>query len=207
MVVISAWYNSNSTLAPPARLRSVFQCLEGTKWGPKEWGLWVTTDLIVVYPQFSTCSNPHVDRCSNPLPWDTLARVSSTCTVTSHDFNLQSFKLRVSNPRMVALFREFKDVVFEDAVFDNNTCYLQFNHYYTYDSHITLSWLTTLLLLSNSTSSNATSLNSRLLKEKGGGARPIFILRILRPRIFESKVWNHCAKKLDGALRKPTSFV
>ena len=37
--------------------------------------------------------------------------------------------------------------------------------------------------------------------------RPIFILRILRPRIFESKFRNHCAKKLDGALRKPTSFV
>ena len=30
---------------------------------------------------------------------------------------------------------------------------------------------------------------------------------IFRPRIFESKVRNPCAKKLDGALRKPTSFV
>ena len=37
--------------------------------------------------------------------------------------------------------------------------------------------------------------------------RPIFILRILRPRIFESTFRNHCAKKLDGALRKSTSFV
>ena len=37
--------------------------------------------------------------------------------------------------------------------------------------------------------------------------RPLFILRIVRPRIFESKFRNHCAKKLDGALRKPTSFV
>ena len=37
--------------------------------------------------------------------------------------------------------------------------------------------------------------------------RPIFILRILRPRIFESKFRNHCTKKLDGALRKSTSFV
>ena len=35
----------------------------------------------------------------------------------------------------------------------------------------------------------------------------IFILRIVRPRIFESKFRNHCAKKLVGALRKPTSFV
>ena len=34
--------------------------------------------------------------------------------------------------------------------------------------------------------------------------RPIFILRILRPRIFESKFRNHRAKKLVGALRKST---
>ena len=37
--------------------------------------------------------------------------------------------------------------------------------------------------------------------------RPFFILRIVRPRIFESKFRNHCAKKLVGALRKPISFV
>ena len=37
--------------------------------------------------------------------------------------------------------------------------------------------------------------------------RPIVILIILRPRIVESKFRNHCAKELDGALRKPTSFV
>ena len=37
--------------------------------------------------------------------------------------------------------------------------------------------------------------------------RPFFILRIVRPRIFESKFRNHCAKKLDGALRKSLSFV
>ena len=36
--------------------------------------------------------------------------------------------------------------------------------------------------------------------------RPFFILRILRPRIFESKFRDYCAKKLDGALRKSTSF-
>ena len=40
-----------------------------------------------------------------------------------------------------------------------------------------------------------------------GVLRPIFIRIIVRPRIFESKFRNHCAKKLDGALRKPTSFV
>ena len=37
--------------------------------------------------------------------------------------------------------------------------------------------------------------------------RPFFILIIVRPRIFESKFRNHCAKKLVGALRKPTSFM
>ena len=31
------------------------------------------------------------------------------------------------------------------------------------------------------------------------------VLRIVRPRIFESKFRNRCAKKLDGALRKSTS--
>ena len=36
--------------------------------------------------------------------------------------------------------------------------------------------------------------------------RPFVILRIVRPRIFESKFRNHCAKKLVGALRKPTSL-
>ena len=41
----------------------------------------------------------------------------------------------------------------------------------------------------------------------GSFLRPFFILRIVRPIIFESKFRNHCAKKLDGALRKPTSFV
>ena len=37
--------------------------------------------------------------------------------------------------------------------------------------------------------------------------RPFVIQIIVRPKIFESKLCNHCAKKLDGALRKPTSFV
>ena len=37
--------------------------------------------------------------------------------------------------------------------------------------------------------------------------RPIFILRLVGPRIVESRFRNHSAKKLDGALRKSTSFV
>ena len=45
----------------------------GNYGGSKEWESWVTTGLIVVYSQFFTCSNPHVDRCSNPLPWDPLS--------------------------------------------------------------------------------------------------------------------------------------
>ena len=35
------------------------------------------------------------------------------------------------------------------------------------------------------------------------GDDAIFILRIVRPRISESKFQNHCAKKLVGALRNP----
>ena len=30
----------------------------------------------MVYSQFFICSNPHVDRCSNPLPWDSLSSPS-----------------------------------------------------------------------------------------------------------------------------------
>ena len=45
------------------------------------------------------------------------------------------------------------------------------------------------------------------LKEKQKDIRPIFILRILRPIIVESEFRDHCAKKLDGALSKSTSFV
>ena len=43
--------------------------------------------------------------------------------------------------------------------------------------------------------------------DTGKSVRPFVILRIVRPRIFESTFRNHCAKKLDGALRKSTSFV
>ena len=31
-----------------------------------------TTGLIAFCSPLCTCSNPHVDRCSNPLPWDPL---------------------------------------------------------------------------------------------------------------------------------------
>ena len=41
----------------------------------------------------------------------------------------------------------------------------------------------------------------------GVPVRPFFILRIVRPRIFESKFRNYRAKKLDGALRKSISSV
>ena len=46
----------------------------GNYGGPKEWGSQVTTGLIAFefYSQFFTCSSPHVDRCSNPRPWDPL---------------------------------------------------------------------------------------------------------------------------------------
>ena len=35
--------------------------------GPKEWGSKITTGSIVLCSQFFTCSNPRVDRCSNPF--------------------------------------------------------------------------------------------------------------------------------------------
>ena len=38
-------------------------------------------------------------------------------------------------------------------------------------------------------------------------ATPCCYGRVVRPRIFESKFKNHCANKLVGALRKPTSFM
>ena len=37
----------------------------------------VTTGLIVFYSRLLTCSNPHVDRCSDPLPWDPLVPLKS----------------------------------------------------------------------------------------------------------------------------------
>ena len=56
--------------------------------------------------------------------------------------------------------------------------------------------------------SQAISARMTLVARWGAGRlRPIFILRILRPRIFESKFRNHCAKKSVGALRKSTYFV
>ena len=43
--------------------------LEGTNGGPKERVSWVTTGSIMFCPQIFTCSYPHVNGCSNPLPW------------------------------------------------------------------------------------------------------------------------------------------
>ena len=48
------------------------------------------------------------------------------------------------------------------------------------------------------------SLNDQISKQI---IRPFFTLRIVGPRIFESTFRNYCARKLDGALRKSTSFV
>ena len=51
----------------------VYICIErereGTKGVPRN-GVVVSKNwsLIVVYSQFFTCTNPHVDRSSNPLP-------------------------------------------------------------------------------------------------------------------------------------------
>ena len=44
-------------------------------------------------------------------------------------------------------------------------------------------------------------------EERALSLRSIFTLRIVRPRIFESTFRDYCAKKLDGAPRKSTSFV
>ena len=44
----------------------------GNQGGPKEWGLRVTTGLIAFLSRLFVCSNPRVERCSNPLPWDPL---------------------------------------------------------------------------------------------------------------------------------------
>ena len=39
--------------------------------------------------------------------------------------------VRSTSPRPVdVIFREFKDVVFEDVVFDNDRFYLRFNYYH-----------------------------------------------------------------------------
>ena len=46
---------------------------KGDSGGPKEWGSQVTTGLIAIYSQFLTCSDPHIDRCSDPLPLDPLS--------------------------------------------------------------------------------------------------------------------------------------
>ena len=48
---------------------------------------------------------------------------------------------------------------------------------------------------------------SAILRAPSRSVRPFFILRIVRPRTFESRFRNHCAKRLDGALRTSTSFM
>ena len=56
----------------------------------------------------------------------------------------------------ICIFREFKDMVFEDVVFDNNSCVTLLDIVFIVTSMPNL-------LLSNTTSSNTTSLNSRIL--------------------------------------------
>ena len=55
--------------APPGAGRGARPCSRGNQGGPKEWGSQVTTGLIVFYSRFVACSDPHVDRCSDPLPF------------------------------------------------------------------------------------------------------------------------------------------
>ena len=38
----------------------------------------------------------------------------------------------LSDEQRPSIYREFRDVVSEDVVFDNNTNYFQFKYYYTY---------------------------------------------------------------------------
>ena len=50
------------------------QNLEGAKGVPRNGGGVVSNSWFDhVYSQFVTCSSPHIDRCSNPLPWDLLS--------------------------------------------------------------------------------------------------------------------------------------
>ena len=60
-------------LRAPRRANGVCDGLEGTEGVPRNGGSLVKACLIAFYSQFFTCSNPHVDRCSNPLPWDPLS--------------------------------------------------------------------------------------------------------------------------------------
>ena len=38
----------------------------------KQWGSQVRAALVAIYVQLFAGSNPHVERCPNPLPWDHL---------------------------------------------------------------------------------------------------------------------------------------
>ena len=61
--------------------------------------------------------------------------------------------------------------------------------------------------INDTTINSNTNTNNTTIDDRYVTLRPFVILRIVRPRIFESEFRNHCAKKLVGALRKPTSFV
>ena len=66
----------NSSTAGATGDQSVL-ALEGTQGVPRNGGreqqLALRAGLLVFYSQLFACSNPHVDRCSNPLPWDPLS--------------------------------------------------------------------------------------------------------------------------------------
>ena len=54
-----------------------------------------------------------------------------------------------------------------------------------------------------STDAQTHFLGTPLVPLLGGKVRSMFTLRIVRPIIVESTFRKHCAKELDGALRKP----
>ena len=87
-------------------------------------------------------------------------------TIISHNMIRRSFFEATRTPVARArdhrspyptIWREFKDVMFEDVVFDNNRFEIDVT-INTIDDRVTK------LLLSNTTSSNTTSLNSRICK-------------------------------------------
>ena len=55
------------------RRKAVWESLKREVMGPRGMGVVSNSWLIVFFSQFFTCSKSHVDRCSNPLPWDTLS--------------------------------------------------------------------------------------------------------------------------------------
>ena len=75
---------------------------------------------------------------------------------------------------------------------------------------VTVTVIVTLIIRGNTSQIPISALNSIadfFLDVETNHLRSILILRILRPRIFESKFRDHCAEKLDVALRNlPPSF-